>query len=152
MRTAGPVGLPAATAGAVDSPSAAPPPSRATDAESDRAERSIAARPSRPSPSRASAAQRRAGRAQEQGARLDPTVPALLLRLDWNPAHHATLGVIRSLGRAGVPVHAILEHSRVPAARSRYLAGGHPWLGPPGEPDRLIDLLGRLAERMGADR
>lgn len=82
-------------------------------------------------------------------ARLDPAVPALLLRLDWNPAHHATLGVIRSLGRAGVPVHAVLEHPKVPAARSRYLAQGHPWLPADAEPERLIDRLRRMAERIG---
>lgn len=58
---------------------------------------------------------------------LDQAVPALLVRQDWNPAHHATLGVIRSLGSAGVPVYAILESPRVAAARSRYLTGLLPW-------------------------
>jgi hypothetical protein len=76
---------------------------------------------------RTSAVQRLPGFQPGPAARLDQNVPALLIRLDWNPAHHATLGVIRSLGRAGVPVHAILEHSRVPSARSRFLADGHPW-------------------------
>lgn len=58
---------------------------------------------------------------------LDQAVPAVLVRQDWNPAHHATLGVIRSLGSLGVPVYALLESPRVPAARSRYLTGLLPW-------------------------
>ena len=86
------------------------------------------------------------------GPQLDPAVPALLIRLDWNPAHHATLGVIRSLGRAGVPVHAVLENGRVPSARSRYLTGAHSWLRPElgsTRPAELVDRLCRLAERVG---
>jgi cation diffusion facilitator CzcD-associated flavoprotein CzcO/predicted ATP-grasp superfamily ATP-dependent carboligase len=67
--------------------------------------------------------------------KLDPSVPALIVRQDWNPVHHATLAVIRSLGRAGVSVHAILESPTVPAARSRHLAGLLPWWpdGMPGD-------------------
>jgi len=80
---------------------------------------------------------------------LDRAVPAILLRLDWNPAHHATLGVIRSLGRAGVPVHAVLENSRVPAARSRFLTGRHPWLRTGTGPEDLIGQVAELAERVG---
>ena len=97
-------------------------------------------RPARPAPAAADSARAYA---------LDRSVPALLIRLDWNPAHHATLGVIRSLGRAGVPVHAVLETDRVPAARSRYLARGHPWLRADLEPAELVDELCRLAEKIG---
>ena len=82
-------------------------------------------------------------------AELDTSIPALLIRLDWNPAHHATLGVIRSLGRAGVPVHAILEGDRVPAARSRYLTRIHPWIKATDDPAALVDHLCRLAEQIG---
>lgn len=51
----------------------------------------------------------------------DTRVPAVLVRLDRNPFHHGTLGAARSLGRAGVPVHAVLESPTSPAARSRYV-------------------------------
>jgi predicted ATP-grasp superfamily ATP-dependent carboligase len=86
---------------------------------------------------------------REASAPLDRSVPALLIRLDWNPAHHATLGVIRSLGRAGVPVYAVLEKPGVPAGRSRYLTGAYPWLRPASGPEELIGQLGELAARVG---
>ncbi|WP_165869576.1 ATP-grasp domain-containing protein [Streptomyces barkulensis] len=55
----------------------------------------------------------------------DTEVPVLLLRLDRNPFHHGTLGAIRSLGRAGVEVHAVVESPHCPIGRSRYLRQGH---------------------------
>jgi len=55
----------------------------------------------------------------------DTEVPALLLRLDQNPFHHGTLGAIRSLGRAGVEVHAVVDSPHCPIGRSRYLHQGH---------------------------
>ncbi|MBQ1125384.1 ATP-grasp domain-containing protein, partial [Streptomyces sp. B15] len=66
-------------------------------------------------------------------------VPALLLRLDPNPYHHGTLGAARSLGRAGIEVHALLG-SRGPVGRSRFLHRVHTpprtATGRPGGPDR----------------
>ncbi|WP_236010075.1 carboxylate--amine ligase [Actinomadura physcomitrii] len=80
---------------------------------------------------------------------LDPGLPVLLLRTDRNRFHHGSLGAIRSLGRAGVPVHAMLEDRASPASRSRYLYRGHPW-GPPAErPAELAAHLHRIAERIG---
>lgn len=61
----------------------------------------------------------------------DPGVPALVLRLDRNPFHHGTLGAVRSLGRAGVEVHALVESARSPVARSRHLHRAH--VRPPGD-------------------
>jgi predicted ATP-grasp superfamily ATP-dependent carboligase len=84
---------------------------------------------------------------------LDASVPVLLLRLDPNPFHHGTLGAIRSLGRAGVEVHALVESARTPAARSRYLHRAH--VAGPGEasavaaPDGLAALLCRISEAIG---
>ncbi|MET7755957.1 ATP-grasp domain-containing protein [Streptomyces sp. NPDC005389] len=51
----------------------------------------------------------------------DTSVPTVLVRIDRNPFHHGTLGAARSLGRAGIPVHAVIESSTSPVARSRYL-------------------------------
>ncbi|SFD23593.1 ATP-grasp domain-containing protein [Streptomyces aidingensis] len=56
----------------------------------------------------------------------DTDVPALLLRLDRNPFHHGSLGAVRSLGRAGIEVHAFTEGPRTPLARSRHLHRAHP--------------------------
>ncbi|WP_315896409.1 hypothetical protein [Streptomyces sp. P9(2023)] len=78
----------------------------------------------------------------------DTRVPAVLVRLDRNPFHHGTLGAARSLGRAGVPVHAVLESLTGPAARSRYLRIVHVRpapLSPSALPAALADLLLRLS-------
>ncbi|MGW2669260.1 ATP-grasp domain-containing protein [Streptomyces sp. NPDC001272] len=82
----------------------------------------------------------------------DGRVPAVLLRLDRNPFHHGTLGALRSLGRAGVEVHAVAEAGAGPVGRSRYLRATHP--GPAGgldrrEPEALAECLGAVSERIG---
>ncbi|MEU9303116.1 ATP-grasp domain-containing protein [Streptomyces sp. NPDC048269] len=79
-------------------------------------------------------------------------VPAVLLRLDRNPFHHGTLGAVRSLGRKGVEVHAVVEAGGGPMARSRYLHAVHP--GPPGgldpeAPEALLECLTGVSERIG---
>ncbi|MFC8274495.1 ATP-grasp domain-containing protein [Streptomyces sp. NPDC057271] len=83
----------------------------------------------------------------------DTRVPAVLVRLDRNPFHHGTLGAARSLGRAGVPVHAVLESTTSPAARSRYVRSVHTRpasASPTTLPAALADLLLRLpAEHAG---
>ncbi|MFG2249750.1 ATP-grasp domain-containing protein [Spirillospora sp. NPDC048823] len=80
---------------------------------------------------------------------LDSGLPVLLLRTDRNVFHHGTLGAIRSLGRAGVPVHAILEGRGNPASRSRYLFRGHPWAPPAERPAALLSHLRVIGERVG---
>ena len=52
----------------------------------------------------------------------DPSLPVLALR-----AHHGTLGIVRSLGRLGVPVHVADADTSLPVFTSRYLAGAHRW-------------------------
>ncbi|WP_406366896.1 ATP-grasp domain-containing protein [Streptomyces sp. NBC_01546] len=79
-------------------------------------------------------------------------VPAVLLRLDRNPFHHGTLGAVRSLGRKGVEVHAVVEAGGGPMGRSRYLRAVHP--GPAGgldpeAPETLLECLTGVSERIG---
>ncbi|QXJ22674.1 ATP-grasp domain-containing protein [Actinomadura graeca] len=81
--------------------------------------------------------------------RLDPGLPVLLLRTNHNSLHHGTLGAIRTLGRAGVPVHAILEGPANPSSRSRYLSLGHPWAPPAERPSALLSHLRVIGERVG---
>ncbi|QKW33238.1 ATP-grasp domain-containing protein [Actinomadura sp. NAK00032] len=81
--------------------------------------------------------------------RLDPGLPVLLLRTDRNFFHHGTLAAIRSLGRAGVPVHAIMEGPANPASRSRYLHRGEPWAPPAAHPAALVDHLRAIGDRIG---
>ncbi|MGV9274766.1 carboxylate--amine ligase [Streptomyces griseosporeus] len=54
---------------------------------------------------------------------MEHDVPALLVRVGHAPQNHGSLGVVRSLGRAGVPVYAMVEDPLTPTAVSRHLAG-----------------------------
>ncbi|WP_328321999.1 carboxylate--amine ligase [Streptomyces sp. NBC_00388] len=78
-----------------------------------------------------------------------PPVPALLVRLDRNPLHHGTLGAVRSLGRAGAEVHALVESARSPVTRSRHLHAAH--LVPQDRMTRDLfhRTLLRISERIG---
>ena len=79
---------------------------------------------------------------------VDTATEAVLLRLDRNVFHHGGLGVIRSLGRLGIPVRTMREDRFAPIGLSRYTrrpvcpmpAGAHP--------DDVLDLLDRLADRL----
>jgi D-aspartate ligase len=79
---------------------------------------------------------------------LDPT-PAVVLKFDPNVMHHGGLGVIRSLGRLGVPVYGVHEGPWAPAASSRYLQGRFFWQPDPDEADRVRAGLRRLSDRIG---
>jgi D-aspartate ligase len=53
---------------------------------------------------------------------IDATTPVLALK-----AHHGTLGIARSLGRLGVPVHVVHADLAHAALRSRYVTGAYAW-------------------------
>jgi predicted ATP-grasp superfamily ATP-dependent carboligase len=80
---------------------------------------------------------------------IDPSTPAVVLKFDPNVMHHGGLGAIRSLGRLGVPVHAVVEAPWAPAARSRYLTGRLVWRPDPDRAERTHAGLATLAERIG---
>ena len=80
---------------------------------------------------------------------IDTSTPAVVLKFDPNVMHHGGLGVIRSLGRLGVPVYGVHEGPWAPAANSRYLAGRLFWQPSPADVDRVLAGLLRLAERIG---
>lgn len=83
---------------------------------------------------------------------LDPGLPVLLVRVVGNfPIHHGVVGVIRTLGRAGVPVYAVTEKGITPASTSRYLTG-QVKLSSGGEPDQsaLLDRLVEVVDRLPA--
>ena len=80
---------------------------------------------------------------------IDTSTPAVVLKFDPNVMHHGGLGVIRSLGRIGVPVYGVHEGPWAPAASSRYLAGRFFWQPRPDDVDRVLTGLHRLAERIG---
>jgi len=80
---------------------------------------------------------------------IDTTTPAVVLKFDPNVMHHGGLGVIRSLGRKGVAVYGVHEGPWAPAANSRYLAGRCFWQPSPGDVERVLTGLLRLAEHIG---
>jgi len=80
---------------------------------------------------------------------IDTSTPAVVLKFDPNVMHHGGLGVIRSLGRAGVPVYGVHEGPWAPAATSRYLSGRFFWQPSPADVDRVLLGLQRLAEHIG---
>jgi predicted ATP-grasp superfamily ATP-dependent carboligase len=81
---------------------------------------------------------------------LDRSIPVLLVRIGLNPLHHGTVGAIRSLGRLGVSVSAIVEDHFTPAARSRHLARYFCWPTTGEEPiDELVAGLDRIGEVIG---
>ena len=79
----------------------------------------------------------------------DPDTPAVVLKFDPNILHHGGLGVIRSLGRAGVPVYGVHEGPWAPAASSRYLRGRCFWQPSADDVERTRAGLLRLAEWIG---
>jgi D-aspartate ligase len=62
-----------------------------------------------------------------KGHLADP-VPVVVLKLDPNIFHHGALGIVRSLGRLGVPTHSVREDRWAPMAHSRYLRQALPWM------------------------
>jgi D-aspartate ligase len=73
----------------------------------------------------------------------------VVLKFDPNVMHHGGLGVIRTLGRMGVPVYAVQEGPWAPAASSRYLHGRCFWQPSPADVDRVRAGLMRLAGHIG---
>jgi predicted ATP-grasp superfamily ATP-dependent carboligase len=79
----------------------------------------------------------------------DTRTPAVVLKFDPNVLHHGGLGVIRSLGRMGVPVYGVHEGPLAPAANSRYLRGRWYWQPSAEDTERVHAGLRRLAEQIG---
>lgn len=71
--------------------------------------------------------------------------PVLLLKLYY----HGAIGVVRTLGRLGVPVHAIHETRRVPAARSRYLREVLEWDLDSAPGDDSLEFVLESGRRLG---
>lgn len=77
---------------------------------------------------------------------LDRSLPVLVVRVGHSPLlDHGAVGAVRSLGRLGVPVHALIEDRSAPIGYSRYLAGSFVWPVTGGEdPSLLVSRLRRI--------
>lgn len=92
--------------------------------------------------------------AAEEGVTIDPlaldtSVPVLVLKVGNYPLHHGSLGVVRSLGRLGVPVYGVYEERFAPAAVSRYLSGKFVWRPNGQDVDRFLKGMAMVGERLG---
>lgn len=76
---------------------------------------------------------------------IDPSTPALVL----SAQNYGGLGIIRSLGRLGVEVHAVDADPARPAARSRYLRQRHVFDLAASSPAETVDYLLDLGRRIG---
>ncbi|WP_432992279.1 hypothetical protein [Dactylosporangium sp. CA-233914] len=85
-----------------------------------------------------------------RAVRLDTSVPALLVKIGRYPVHAGALGVVRSLGRLGVPVYVITEDRLTPVALSRYVAGRFVWSGSEWhDTGRLVENLCAIGRSLG---
>ena len=71
-------------------------------------------------------------------------VPVVVLKL-----HHGSLGIARSLGRLGVPVHALNATRATPPALSRYWSAVHEWDIETAPAQQSLDFLRALGRRFG---
>lgn len=84
------------------------------------------------------------------GPQLDTELPAVVLRVTEFPLQHGCLGVFRTLGRAGVPVHAVVAEPDCPVMRSRYVDRQILWQPQRGDStDTLLDRLISFGEELG---
>lgn len=83
--------------------------------------------------------------------KLDTTVPVLIFKAGHYPLHHGTLGTIRSLGRLGVPVHAVVEDRFVPVVASRYLTSAFVWKTAGLDAATLLAGLAEISARIRAE-
>lgn len=80
---------------------------------------------------------------------IDASVPAVVVKMVLDNFAHGRLGVIRTLGRLGVPVYSLQESRRSPAALSRFSREDLTWaITNPPSPQALPELL-ELGARIG---
>jgi D-aspartate ligase len=72
----------------------------------------------------------------------------VVVKFDPNIFHHGALGIARTLGRLGVPVHGVQEDRWAPVAHSRYLREKLPWMDAGAGKENLSRLL-RLGRALG---
>lgn len=89
-------------------------------------------------------------RRASDGPPLDPAVPALLAKVGRYPQHHGGLGVVRTLGRAGVTAHAVVEDRLTPVALSRHVGRAfvRPTTGLEG-PEELLAVFLAIGRSVG---
>ena len=80
---------------------------------------------------------------------LDASTPVVVLKMTTNLVQHGVLGILRSAGRWGIPVHWVHNEGAAPAARSRHLTAAHPLPPGPATPRRWAEHLTRVGRALG---
>jgi D-aspartate ligase len=83
---------------------------------------------------------------------IDTSTPVLVLSASPQARRspHGGLGILRSLGRLGVPVYAVDSDPRGPASYSRYLRGRFVFDLATAAPDATVDYLLEVGKRIGS--
>ncbi|MEU4498697.1 ATP-grasp domain-containing protein [Streptomyces sp. NPDC023998] len=85
------------------------------------------------------------------GPPLDRAMPALLTKIGRYPLHHGGVGVVRTIGRLGIPVHAVVEDRFTPVALSRHVTRRFVWPTTGlEEPRLLVDALLSIGRAIGS--
>ncbi len=74
--------------------------------------------------------------------------PVLILKTGSYAIHHGQLGIIRSLGRLGIPVYTVAEDHLTPAGTSRYLAGNFVWHAGDLPRPQLLEALAKIGKNL----
>jgi len=79
----------------------------------------------------------------------DASTPAVVLIASPEPLLHGAMGVVRSLGRLGIPVYVASDGRPMPTDRSRYLAGSFTVVYDQAEPARWVEELAGVGRSLG---
>src|SRR5580692_5113985 len=82
----------------------------------------------------------------EIAAHFDRSVAVLVLNFGEYPFLHGTLGIIRSLGRLGIPVFAVQRYPSLPSGASRYLTGRFLWGADGRNADQFLEGMARIGK------
>lgn len=83
---------------------------------------------------------------QEFPGQFNTSVAALVLNFGAYPFHQSTLGIIRSLGRVGIPVFAVQRSAWIPSGVSRYLTGKFLWRTDAQDSGRFPEGMARIGK------
>lgn len=80
---------------------------------------------------------------------MDASTPVIVLKVVQGRLPHGGVGVVRTLGRLGVPVFLIYEDPRGPISVSRFVRRTFVWEAGGGSQDGWLSYLGRVADEVG---
>jgi predicted ATP-grasp superfamily ATP-dependent carboligase len=80
---------------------------------------------------------------------MSASLPVLILKTRSYADHHGGLGIIRSLGRLGIPVYTIAEDHLTPAATSRYLVRSYVWNTSDLLKPQMLEALSTIGRKLG---